>query len=135
MLKKIQSWQETKAAFAVAEVNMSIAMDPGKCCAQEDTPEALESCPPKHESQDQCLDNPRSTGPFQQLALLDRFLALWIFLAIAIGIILGNFVPDVGRSLQRGKFVGVSIPIGMLYLVDSRREIYMLMKKPSGCWS
>ena len=49
---------------------------------------------------------------FKSLGLLDRFLALWIFLAMAIGIILGNFVPNTGPALQKGKFVGVSIPIG-----------------------
>lgn len=49
---------------------------------------------------------------FHQLGLLDRFLAVWIFLAMAIGIILGNFVPSTGPALQRGKFVGVSVPIG-----------------------
>lgn len=31
---------------------------------------------------------------------------------MAIGIILGNFVPSTGPALQRGKFVGVSVPIG-----------------------
>lgn len=31
---------------------------------------------------------------------------------MAIGIILGNFVPNTGPALQRGQFVGVSIPIG-----------------------
>lgn len=46
------------------------------------------------------------------LGWLDRFLALWIFLAMAIGIILGNFVPSTGPALQKGKFVGVSVPIG-----------------------
>lgn len=50
---------------------------------------------------------------FSSLGLLDRFLAVWIFLAMAIGIILGNFVPSTGPALERGKFVGVSIPIGM----------------------
>lgn len=49
---------------------------------------------------------------FSSLGLLDRFLAIWIFLAMAIGIILGNFVPSTGPALQRGKFVGVSVPIG-----------------------
>lgn len=49
---------------------------------------------------------------FKSLGLLDRFLALWIFLAMAVGIILGNFVQDTGPALQKGKFVGVSIPIG-----------------------
>jgi ACR3 family arsenite transporter len=49
---------------------------------------------------------------FKSLGLLDRFLAIWIFLAMAIGIILGNFVPNTGPALQKGKFVGVSVPIG-----------------------
>ncbi len=29
-----------------------------------------------------------------------------------IGILLGNFVPNTGPALQRGEFVGVSVPIG-----------------------
>ena len=49
---------------------------------------------------------------FKGLAWLDRFLALWILLAMIIGILLGNFVTNVGPALQRGEFVGVSIPIG-----------------------
>jgi arsenite transporter len=46
------------------------------------------------------------------LGWLDRLLVLWILLAIIIGILLGNFVESVGPALQRGKLVGVSIPIG-----------------------
>jgi ACR3 family arsenite transporter len=46
------------------------------------------------------------------LGWLDRLLALWILLAIIIGILLGNFVDSVGPALQRGKFVDVSVPIG-----------------------
>lgn len=49
---------------------------------------------------------------FKSLGWLDRLLAPWILLAIIIGIMLGNFVPSTGPALQRGKFVGVSIPIG-----------------------
>jgi ACR3 family arsenite transporter len=54
---------------------------------------------------------------FKSLGLLDRFLAVWIFLAMAIGIILGNFVPNTGPALQKGKFVGVSVPIGKTKLL------------------
>ncbi|KAJ6017544.1 hypothetical protein N7451_000923 [Penicillium sp. IBT 35674x] len=54
---------------------------------------------------------------FKSLGWLDRFLALWIFLAMAIGIILGNFVENTGPALQKGKFVGVSIPIAIGLLV------------------
>ncbi|KAK9371669.1 sodium bile acid symporter family-domain-containing protein [Lipomyces chichibuensis] len=54
---------------------------------------------------------------FKSLGLLDRFLAAWIFLAMVIGIILGNFVPNTGPALQKGQFVGVSIPIAIGLLV------------------
>lgn len=51
-------------------------------------------------------------APLKALSILDRFLVVWILLAMAIGIILGNTVPSTGPALQKGKFVGVSIPIG-----------------------
>jgi arsenite transporter len=50
---------------------------------------------------------------YKSLGWLDRLLVLWILLAIVIGILLGNFVPSVGPALQKGKFVNVSVPIGM----------------------
>jgi hypothetical protein len=52
---------------------------------------------------------------FKGLGWLDRFLAVWILLAMIIGVLLGNFVESVGPALQKGKFVGVSIPIGECY--------------------
>ncbi|KND89097.1 Arsenical-resistance protein Acr3 [Tolypocladium ophioglossoides CBS 100239] len=57
------------------------------------------------------------SSAFKALGLLDRFLALWIFLAMALGIILGNFVPETGPALQKGRFVGVSVPIAVGLLV------------------
>ena len=67
---------------------------------------------------------------FKSLGWLDRFLALWIFLAMAIGIILGNFVPNTGPALQKGKFVGVSVPIGMYFLCF---KFEMSAKERKGC--
>jgi len=61
---------------------------------------------------------------FKSLGLLDRFLAVWILLAMAIGIILGNFVPSTGPALQKGKFVGVSVPIGKTQLLVFPRECF-----------
>lgn len=58
------------------------------------------------------MDNHKKTSLFKGLGWLDRLLALWILLAMAIGIILGNFVPNTGAALQKGEFVGVSVPIG-----------------------
>lgn len=70
---------------------------------------------------------------FKNLGILDQFLAVWIFLAMAIGIILGNFVPNTGPALQRGKFVGVSVPIGKIPNI-TLLHIYILIHIHS-CWS
>jgi len=63
---------------------------------------------------DTLINDPRTAkvSAFKSLGLLDRFLALWIFLSMIIGILLGNFVPNTGPALQKGQFVGVSVPIG-----------------------
>lgn len=58
---------------------------------------------------------PDKVSAIKGLGWLDRFLAVWIILAMAIGILLGNFVPETGPALEKGKFVGVSVPIGMLH--------------------
>lgn len=60
--------------------------------------------------------DPRSeekSSIFKNLGWLDRFLAVWILLAMIIGVLLGNFVPNTGPALQKGKFVRASVPIGM----------------------
>lgn len=54
---------------------------------------------------------------YNSLGWLDRLLALWILLAIIVGILLGNYVDSVGPALQRGKFVQVSVPIAVGLLV------------------
>jgi hypothetical protein len=72
--------------------------------------------------------DPRKKSAFKSLGLLDRFLALWILLAMVIGVLLGNFVDQVGPALQKGKFVGVSAPIGMfsLHPLDSSTPLRLL---------
>lgn len=57
------------------------------------------------------------SSAYKALGWLDRLLALWILLAMIIGILLGNFVPSTGPTLEKGKFVGVSIPIAIGLLV------------------
>ncbi|KAH7171824.1 hypothetical protein DER46DRAFT_496927 [Fusarium sp. MPI-SDFR-AT-0072] len=61
--------------------------------------------------------NKENVSAFKSLGWLDRFLAVWIFLAMVVGIILGNFVPSTGPALEKGKFVGVSVPIAVGLLV------------------
>jgi hypothetical protein len=61
--------------------------------------DAAEPAPPKKES------------AFKSLGWLDRYLALWIILAMVLGVLLGNFT-NTGTALKKGEFVKVSIPIG-----------------------
>ncbi|QIW97928.1 hypothetical protein AMS68_003446 [Peltaster fructicola] len=94
------------------------------------------------------VDSESSTGdkhdtppPFKALSFLDQFLVLWIILSMAIGIILGNVVPESGPALQKGQFVGVSVPIAvgllvMMYpiLCKVRFETLHLLFKTKELW-
>jgi ACR3 family arsenite transporter len=49
----------------------------------------------------------------KKLGFLDRFLTLWIFIAMAIGVGLGNFVPGVAESINKLSVGTTSIPIAI----------------------
>lgn len=55
----------------------------------------------------------------KNLSWLDRFLPLWIFLAMALGVGLGHLVPSIGTVLESAKVAGVSLPIaiGLLWMM------------------
>lgn len=54
-----------------------------------------------------------------RLSLIDRFLPLWIFAAMALGILLGHLIPDLGERLDAIQVAGVSLPIalGLLWMM------------------
>jgi ACR3 family arsenite transporter len=55
----------------------------------------------------------------KRLSCLDRFLPLWIFLAMGLGVLLGRVVPAIGPALDRVQVAGVSLPIaiGLLWMM------------------
>jgi len=62
-----------------------------------------------------------SDGIAKRLSFLDRFLTLWIFLAMAIGVALGYFAPGVGNwigSLRpQGTQTSIPIAIGLILMM------------------
>ncbi|MEX2975064.1 ACR3 family arsenite efflux transporter [Streptomyces sp. C184] len=52
-----------------------------------------------------------------RLSFLDRYLAVWILAAMAVGLGLGRFVPGLGGVLAKVTVTGVSLPIALGLLV------------------
>ncbi|MCK5577122.1 MAG: arsenical-resistance protein, partial [Dehalococcoidales bacterium] len=59
------------------------------------------------------VDSREQTGTLGRLSLLDRFLTLWIFGAMAIGVGLGYFLPQVADFITRLQVGTTSIPIAI----------------------
>lgn len=52
-----------------------------------------------------------------RLSFLDRFLPVWIILAMAAGLLIGHFIPGIGQALGAVEVGGISIPIAIGLLV------------------
>ena len=57
------------------------------------------------------------TGVMKELSFLDRWLPAWILLAMAVGLLLGRFVPGLDTALEAVKIGEVSLPIAIGLLV------------------
>lgn len=60
---------------------------------------------------------PAGPAPAGRLSFLDRFLAVWILIAMAAGLGLGRLVPGLGGALAKVTVTGVSLPIALGLLV------------------
>jgi ACR3 family arsenite transporter len=59
------------------------------------------------------MNNPEPAGKLRRLSLLDRFLTLWIFLAMGVGVGLGYFIPKVADFISFFQVDTTSIPIAV----------------------
>ncbi len=62
-------------------------------------------------------DTDANTAPGVRLSTLDRFLPVWIAVAMVVGLVLGRLVPGLGSGLGAVEVDGVSLPIALGLLV------------------
>ena len=58
-----------------------------------------------------------TSQPVERMSFLDRFLPVWIMLAMAAGLALGRAVPELSGALERLEVGGISLPIALGLLV------------------
>ncbi|KAF8859768.1 putative arsenite efflux transporter [Acephala macrosclerotiorum] len=96
----------SSATQILGHQSSEIDPDPEKTISEPDPPSSLKhDLELQHSSNTTEENDDMRTSAFKSLGLLDRYLAVWILLSMAVDIILGNF------------FVGVSIPIAVGLLV------------------
>ena len=48
-----------------------------------------------------------------QLGFFEKYLAVWVFLCMIIGLLLSQFIPQLSMTINELQFAGISIPIGV----------------------
>ncbi|KAF5329670.1 hypothetical protein D9619_009444 [Psilocybe cf. subviscida] len=58
-----------------------------------------------------------ASHPFRELSILDKLLTPLVLLSMILGVVIGNFAPNVRSALDTAKFDGVSVPIAIGLIV------------------
>jgi arsenite transporter len=74
----------------------------------------------------------KTTDSKGRLSFLDRYLTVWIFLAMALGVGLGRFAPEVASRIDRLR-IGetTSLPIGLVNVAFYFRRRFFAIAEAS----
>ncbi|MFB9485323.1 arsenic resistance protein, partial [Streptomyces filamentosus] len=59
----------------------------------------------------------REASVVAKLSTLDRYLAVWILIAMAVGLGLGRLIPGLNDALAKVEIGGISLPIALGLLI------------------
>lgn len=48
------------------------------------------------------------------ISFFQRYLTLWVFLCMVLGVLAGHFVPEIPEALGKMQLAGISVPIAVL---------------------
>ena len=68
----------------------------------------------------------------RKINYFEKLLPIWVVLCIIIGIILSQFVPEIGQAINSLQIGGISIPIGISGVIPSTL-IPLAIRWLSGC--
>lgn len=60
---------------------------------------------------------PRQAAPTATMSVFERYLTVWVFLCIVVGIALGQLLPDVSHAIGQMEIAKVNLPVGFLIWV------------------
>ena len=64
-------------------------------------------------SANEIIESPATATETRKLSVFEKYLTLWVFLCIVVGIILGRLFPDISSVLDKMSYAQVSIPIAI----------------------
>jgi arsenite transporter len=62
-------------------------------------------------------NKPASEAAPTPMSVFERYLTVWVFLCIVVGIVLGQLLPDVFQAVGRMEYAQVNLPVGLLIWV------------------
>ncbi len=78
----------------------------------------------------------------RKISFFDKYLTLWVILCMILGVIIGEFIPDVPTFLSKFEYSNVSIPIAILIwlmiypmmMKDDFKSIVKVKENPKGLY-